>query len=118
MEKKIRIDAMDYALLQEAKKKKAGLDKENMKFTRLQSIEINELRIKQHQRAKAFKEDQVNKGVSLEKHTEFLDDKKPIFYLENEIAEFDLQINRLLDQNKRIQEEMDKDENPQIGVIE
>ena len=101
-----KVNEEDYKLLQRIKAVTLE-DKQNL---RLENIEINKRKINQFKRLIKHKEDQIYKKESLEKHEGYLDDKKPLFMLQNEIEEIQAQINQLERANKNSKEEYDKAE--------
>lgn len=86
------------------------INKESMQKTRLETIKVNTRRIKQVRRDIEYKQLQIKKGESLEKDDRYVDGKKPLFILENDIEETEANIEQIEEQNKIIQEEHDKDE--------
>ena len=105
-EKKHTVSEEDYKFLQRMK----VISKEDKQRLRLLSIESNNRKIIQKQREIDFKRDQIENGVSLEKHTDFVDEKKPLWYLENEKETIEAQIEQLEEEKKYAKEEYDKEE--------
>lgn len=95
----------DFALLQTIK----AISKETKQRVRLQTIKINELKIKAIKREIVFKKAQLKKKESLEKHEAFIDGKKPLFMLKSDIEKIEFEINDLEEVNKSTQEEYDND---------
>ncbi len=104
-EKKYEVDAKDYAILQTIK----AMSKEDKQRTRLESIKINNMKIKQKEREVEYKQVQLKNKEPLEKHDGFIDGKKPLFMLESDIDLIQYDINQLKESNKVIKEEYDKD---------
>ncbi len=104
-EKKYEVDAKDYAILQTIK----AISKEDKQRTRLESIKINNMKLKQKEREVKYKRRQLEKNEPLEKHEDFIDGKKPLFMLESDIDLIQYDINQLKESNKVIQEEYNKD---------
>jgi len=106
-----KVSEEDFAMLNEAKKRKAGIDKDNIKYQQEVTLKNNELTITQHNREIDFKKVQLDRNEMLEKHESFKDDIKPPFYLENEIDALKLKIWDIETKNKYLMEEMKKEEN-------
>ena len=85
------------------------IKKEEMQKNRLDTIKMNTRRIGHYERVIEDKQNQVNKKDSQEKHENYLDGKKPLFMLQNEIEELEANIEQLKEINKNNQEEYDKD---------
>ena len=60
--------------------------------------------------AMLHKQSQIDKKEPLEKEETYLDNKKPLFMLRNEIEVLELQNKQFDQENKAIQEEYDRDE--------
>lgn len=117
-----KISEEDFALLSVLKEKNINIEElkeldrlreiklEDKQHARLETIKINNRRIKAFERLVKYKKDQIKSNVSLEKHEQSFDEKKPIFMLENEIEESEAQIEQFKELNKLTQEEYDKDD--------
>lgn len=86
------------------------INKENMQKSRSDSIKLNKGRITHNNRAIKHKQSQIDKKESLEKEEAYLDNKKPLFMLENEIEVLTIQNEQFEESNKALQEGYDKDE--------
>ena len=85
------------------------ISKENIQKTRLETIKVNTRRIIQVKRDVEYKRMQLRKEESLEKDDRYVDGKKPLFILENDIEETEANIKQIEEINKITQEEYDKD---------
>ena len=95
----------EYKLIQRLKL----FSKEDKQRTRLLSIKKNKRQIKQKQREVEFKKEQIKNKEVLEKHVDFVDGKKPMWYLQNDIEDIEAQIEELEEQSKYAQKEYDKE---------
>ncbi len=84
------------------------IKKEDKQRNRLETIKMGERRIRYAEREIEHKQEQIDKGTSLEKHENYFDGKKPIFMLINDIEETKVQIEQLKEQNKYAQKEYDE----------
>ena len=96
----------EYKYLQRMK----NITKEDKQNNRLETIKINEMKIKHQQRVIDFKKGQIENKTSLEKEEAYLDNIKPFYMLQNEIEILENQNQQLEEINKSIQEEYDKEE--------
>lgn len=87
-----------------------AITKENMQKMRLDTIEMQEMRIKQQEREIRYKQEQLDKKEPLEKHDDFFDGKKPLFMLESDIEKIKHEIKQGKEGIKIIKEEYDRDE--------
>jgi len=92
MKKHHKVDDHDYKLLQEAKKKAEEAGSANNEYQKEFSRKHVEMMITQLERQKAFQESEIKEGVSRQKHESFVDGRKPIFIVQNDLekTEFDL----------------------------
>jgi len=86
------------------------ISKENIQKARKETISGNTRRIKHYNRSIVHKREQVATGGLKEKHEGYIDDKKPVFMLENEIEEIEANIVQMNEINKLAQEEYDREE--------
>ena len=86
-----------------------AINKENMQKMRIETIEMQELRIKQQKREIKYKRDQLDKEEPLEKHDDFFDGKKPLFMLESDIEKIEHEIKQGQEGIKALKEEYDRD---------
>ena len=86
------------------------LSKENKQRTRLESIRVNKMQINHKEREIKYKQKQLDNKECLEKHDDFFDGKKPLFFLESDIERIKYDIWALNESNKLIQEEYDQEE--------
>ena len=101
----------EYSTLKSAKLRENSLNKENMQHQRIIQLKRNEVKINQMQREIDFKNKQVKDQEWQESSENFVMKAKPEFYLQNEIDEITLHMEELKEQNKAINEEIDKDKN-------
>ena len=101
-----KVNEEDYKLLHRVK----ATSPEQKKKDREETIKLNTRRVKHFNRVKDHKQKQVNENKSLEKHEAYIDGKKPIFMVHNEVEEIQAQIEQLEEQIKLIQEELKKEE--------
>ena len=88
-----KVNELDFQILQQAK----AIEKENLQYSRLRTIEQHSLQIRMKNREIDFKKKQQKDGESLEKHEAFLDGKKPLFMLESDIERIKFDIESLID---------------------
>ena len=86
------------------------INKENMKKMRLETIKLNKSQIKRKEREMEYKKAQLEKKESLEKHDAFVEGKKPLFMLESDIDQINIDIAQIREVNKAAQEEYDNAE--------
>ena len=125
MRKELKVNEQEFKLVQQIRnlKEKGFTDddilqldrnkeigKENMQKMRLDTIEMQEMRIKQQQREVKYKQEQLDKKESLEKHDDFFDGKKPLFMLESDIEKIEYEIKQSKEGIKSIKEEYEQDE--------
>ena len=72
-------------------------------------MDANSKKITQHNREIDYKQNQLNTKIVTEKHDSFVDGKKPLFYLQNDIEDIKAEIKELEFSNLRLKEEYDKD---------
>ena len=87
------------------------ISKEDKQRGRLESIKSNKRRITYAEREIEHRQDQIKTGISLEKHENYFDGKKPLFVLQSDIDETTNQIEQMKEIIKAAQEEYDKDDN-------
>lgn len=109
-EKRMKVSADEYKLLQKAKMRESEVFKDQLRRERESGIKALELRIKIRKRELASKRVQIESKNVIEKHPEFEDGKKPVYLLENEADEILMEIEGFQQQIKDIKEEMKKDE--------
>ena len=80
---------------------------ENKQRNRLDTIKNNNLMIRQQERAIEYKQGQVDKKESLEKEEKYIDNKKPIYMITNEIEQIQAHVKQLKDVNTATQKEYD-----------
>ncbi|MHA1827937.1 MAG: hypothetical protein ACTSX6_04735 [Candidatus Heimdallarchaeaceae archaeon] len=107
--KTFKIDKDEFALLQRAKAREGELAKEQRIYDRKNQLELNKIRIIQHNRQISDKKAQIETGNLRETHEGFKDGVKPVYWLENEIDEIEHQIDILKDSIKKLEEEQKKD---------
>ena len=110
-EKRVKISADDNKVLLKAKLQETSLYKDQLK--RNQQNELNHLEIKivQKEREVAFKETELATGKITERHPDFVDDKKPEFFIRNDIDELNYSIKvdaDLIVDLKRMMEDVDR----------
>ncbi len=84
---------------------------ENKQRNRLDTIKNNNLMIKQQERAIEYKQGQVDKKESLEKEEKYIDNKKPIYMITNEIEQIQAHVKQLKEVNTATQKEYDDNTN-------
>jgi len=124
--KRFKVDEQDFLFIQKIKNLKGKgftdedilqldrnkeISQENMQKARLQTIKLNNLNIKIKQREIEYKRSQLKKRTSLEKHIDFLDEKKPLFMLENDIDKLNLEIEQINEIKDLTQGEYDANRN-------
>ncbi len=80
---------------------------ENKQRTRLDTIKNNNLMIKHQERAIEYKQGQVDKKESLEKEEKYIDGKKPIYMIINEMEQIQAHVKQLKEVNTATQKEYD-----------
>ncbi len=80
---------------------------ENKQRTRLDTIKNNNLMIKHQERAIEYKQGQVDKKESLEKEEKYIDGKKPIYMIINEMEQIQAHVEQLKEVNTATQKEYD-----------
>ncbi len=80
---------------------------ENKQRNRLDTIKNNNLMIRQQERAIEYKQGQVDKKESLEKEEKYIDGKKPIYMITNEIEQIQAHVEQLKEVNTATQKEYD-----------
>ena len=80
---------------------------EDKQRNRLETIEQNNRKIKYAEREIEHRQSQIDKRISLEKHENYIDGKKPLFVLQSDIDETYNQIDQLKEVNKYAQKEYD-----------
>ena len=85
------------------------MSKEELLEKRQQEIKICEMKINQLNRELAFKQEEVNNGVSLEKQDDFIDGKKPIYFIQNEMDQIKFHIEQNETRIKKMKEMMEED---------
>jgi len=85
-----------------------ALSDEDKQTLRLKNIKTYERQIDQIKRELEFKEEQIKTNILLETHDGFVNKKKPIFFLKNEIDNGKAHVEQLEEQIKGAQEEYDK----------
>ncbi len=83
------------------------IKKEDKQRNRLYTIESNKRRITYGEREIKHKQEQIDKGKSLEKHANYFDGKKPLFMVQNDIEEILNQMKQLKEINELAQKEYD-----------
>jgi hypothetical protein len=89
--KTFKITADQYKLLKNAEARESKSFKEQIKRAREKQIKHLHTKILQSEREIAFKKEELKGGIK-EKHPDFLDGKKPKFFIENDIDELELAI--------------------------
>ncbi len=84
---------------------------ENKQRNRLDTIKNNNLMIRQQERAIEYKQGQVDKKESLEKEEKYIDGKKPIYMITNEIEQIQAHVEQLKEVNTATQKEYDDNTN-------
>ena len=92
-------------IFKSAKLREQDLNKENMEYQRNVQLRRNKIQIKQLEREKEFKNEQLNKKTLLETHEGFTEKVKPVYFLQNEIDTISIKIEELDEQNKNIEKE-------------
>jgi len=108
-EKRFKVSKEEYLLLQQAKQRDTELGKEQRVYDRDWQLKLNEVKIKQFERQIINKKAQISSKQIIEKHDGFIGDKKPEYWLQNEIDQIELEIEKLQDSNKKIKQEQEKD---------
>ncbi len=103
--KSFTVTEEEYKLIERMK----NLSKEDKQHNRLETIKMNKLKIKHQQRGIEYKKDQIRNKVSFEKEEAYLDNKKPIYMLENEVELLEQQNRQLEEINESIQNEYDEE---------
>ena len=101
----------DASILKSAKIRETELNKENMEYQRKVQLRRNEMQLKQLEREKKFKQEQVENKTLLETHEGFTEKVKPVYFLENEVDTILVKIEELEEQNTNLKKEMEKDGN-------
>lgn len=83
------------------------IKKEDKQRNRLYTINNNKRKITFLERDIKHKQGQISCGVCSEKHENYLEDKKPLFMLDNDIDEINAQIEQLKEVNELTQKEYD-----------
>ena len=96
------------SVFKSAKLREQTLNKENIEYQRKAQLRRNKTQIIQLIREKEFKELEVNEKKLLEVHEGFVDKVKPAYFLLGEIDAIKVKIVELEEQNKNIEEEMEK----------
>ena len=104
-----KVTEEEYKLLLKYKNKEEELYKEQLEYNREFSLKMNNLRLKQKEREKEFKESELKGGI-IEKHPDFKNDTKPKFFIENDIDQLDLEIWQIKDSIKKIEEKKAEDD--------
>lgn len=107
--KSFHITADEKLKLDHAKLRESKLYKEQLQYQRERQIRISELRIKQLTREIQHKKDQIAAGKSLEINPNFLDNTKPVCFLESDIEMLQFEIETQEDSIKKMKEEQAKD---------
>lgn len=102
--KSFRVTEEEYKQIQHQKE----INIENLQKDREIGIKTNKMRIIQMTRELEYRKDQIKKEVSLEKHEDFVDGKKPLFFIQNEIDNAQMNLERLTESTKELEEEYEK----------
>ena len=86
------------------------LGKEQAKENRKKTIERGEVDIKNLGREREHKQQQIDSGELLETHEAFLDKKKPLFMLHNEVDIIGKKIEETEENNKKMREMEEENE--------
>ena len=101
--RKFRVTEEEYNILQLAKVRDSTLYKDQIIYERDRQIKLKKLRILQKEREINFKKAEMSNGESLEYHQNYINNKKPLFHIENDIEEIQLEIEELLRQIKEME---------------
>lgn len=107
--KSFKINEEEYQILQTAKLKETKIFKEQIQKQREDELIMQELKITHLRREIKFKQEQLGSGKLLEVHENYIDGKKPKFFIENEIEILDNNISKHRDTIEKIKEEIEKD---------
>ena len=102
------------SIFKSAKLREQDLNKENMEYQRKVQLRRNEMQLRQLEREKEFKQEQISKKILLETHEGFTKKIKPAYFLENEIDMIDVKIYELREQNENIEKEQNVHRNKTI----
>lgn len=108
-EKRFKVSKEEYQLLQLAKVKNEDVYKKNMEKTREWELKNQQIRLNQIRREINFKEKQLKDGKILEIHADFVDGKKPDFFIVNDIENLEFEIEKIEEAMKNIKEAQDAD---------
>ena len=104
-----QVSEMEYKTIQMLKQ----ISKEDKQRQRLILMEANLRKVAQTNREIDYKQKQFDSKEVTEKHDSFVDGKKPLFYLQNDIEDLKAIIKELEFNYKRLEEEYKKDSEEQ-----
>lgn len=105
-----KVGKEEYLAFKAYQDRQTKFGKEQLKYQRDMALRTNDMRISQLKAEIAYKEDQILSQELTESHDGYIDKKKPIFFLKNEILQLNLEIFKLEDSNKKLKEEQEKDD--------
>jgi len=88
----VKISRQDKLLLDQAKRRDTKLEKENRVAQRESEIGFSRIKIRNMERVVEHKQGQIQSGELSEVCKDFIDERKPVFWLENEIDEIQFRI--------------------------
>lgn len=103
--KTFKVSKEDYMMLSRIK----SISKESKQYERLRTIKQYEMRIEGMKREILYKKGQISSGESNEKVEVYLDGKKPLWYLQNDVDQLEFEIVGLKDAIVKIKKEYEAD---------